>query len=338
MLYVTTRDNKDAHTAHKALTLTAGPDEGRFVPFRLPEMTADELRSLKEKPFGQIVADILNLFFSTRLTGWDVDCCIGRNPAKLVAMNHKILVAELWHNLEGKYQYLVSGLCRTVSRNVCANKEPTDWFQIAVRIAMLFGLYGEMLKMQHLSEGDCFDISVPTGDFSVPMAAWYSRKMGLPIHMILCTHEENSTVWDLIHRGTFNCAAADKALCSGVERLIHATLGIEMVQSYLDKVQNRQIYTVGEESIKHINGGFFCAVAGKTRANTIINSVFRTNGYLIEPACALLYGGLQDYRAKSGDSRLTVLLSENTPFDHIRQISDAIGIPGDKLFENMELT
>lgn len=338
MLYVTTRDNKDAYTAHKALTLFVGPDEGRFVPFRLPEMTADELHALKDKSFGQNVADILNLFFSTRLTGWDVDCCIGRNPVKLIAMNHKILIAELWHNLEGKYQYLVSGLYRTVCGDANTKNEPSDWFRIAVRIAILFALYGKMLKMQHLSDGDCFDVSVPTGDFSVPMAAWYSRKMGLPIHMILCTHEENSTVWDLIHRGTFNCAAADKALCSGVERLVQATLGTELVHIYLDKVQNRQIYTVGEEFIKHINGGFFCAVAGKTRANTIINSVFRTNGYLIEPGCALLYGGLQDYRAKSGDSRLTLLLSENTPLDHIKQISDATGISGDRLLENMELT
>lgn len=333
MLYITTRDNKDAYTAHKALTETNGPDGGRFVPFRLPEIAAEELSALTEKSFGQIVADVLNLFFSLRLTGWDVDCCIGRTPVKLISMNHKILVAELWHNLEGKYEYLVTSLYKTVPGFTEFCNVPTDWFRIAVRIAVLFGLYGEMLRMQSISIGECFDISVSTGDFSVPMAAWYSRKMGLPINTIICTHEEDSTAWDLIHRGAFNPSTAEAGLCSGVERLIHATCGIDAVQGYLNKIQVGRMYSVGEESQKCISAGFFCSVAGKNRADTVINSVFRTNQYLIDPDTALHYGGLQDFRAKSGDSRITILLSECTPMEHIQQISAATGIPADKLPE-----
>lgn len=335
MLYLTTRDNKDAYTAHKALTQAEGPDGGRFVPFRLPEITSEELGALTDKSFGQIVADIINLFFSSRLTGWDVDCCVGRTPVKLIPMNHKILVAELWHNLEGKYTYLVSNLYRIVSGNADSVNVPTDWFQIAVQIAVLFGLYGEMLRMQSVSIGECFDVSVPTGDFSVPMAAWYSRKMGLPINTIICTHEEDSTVWDLIHRGAFNPATAEVGLSSGVERLIHATCGTDAVQGYLNKIQVGRIYSVAEESQKCISEGFFCSVAGKDRADTVINSVFRMSRYLIDPDTALLYGGLQDFRAKCGDSRLTVLLSECTPMEYMKQISDATGIPTDKLTENV---
>lgn len=335
MLYITTRDNKDAHTAYKALTQNNGPDGGQYIPFRLPAMTSEEIVALKEKNFGQTVADILNLFFSTRLTGWDVDCCIGRTPVKLASMNHKILIAELWHNPDGKYQYLTASLYKAVCGNDNSANTPTDWFRTAVRIAILFGLYGEMLRAQNISVGECFDVSVPTGGFSVPMAVWYSRKMGLPINTIICTHEENSTVWDLIHRGTFNPTAAGSDLTSGVEQLIYATLGLEAVQGYLNKIHAGRIYSISEEPLKSLSNGIFCSVAGNTRADTVINSVFRTNRYLIDPDTALLYGGLQDFRAKSGDSRITVLLSERTPMDHMQQISDATGIPASSLFENM---
>lgn len=335
MLYITTRDNKDAFTAYKTLTQMAGPDGGKFIPFRMPEITDVEIEKLHEKSFSQTVADILNLFFSSQLTAWDVDCCIGRSPVKLVSMNHKILITELWHNLDGKYAYLVTNLYNKVSGNTDTATEPTDWFRIAVRIAVLFGLYGEMLSLQSVSFGEPFDVSVLTGDFSVPMAAWYARKMGLPINTIVCTHKEDSTVWDLIHRGAYNPATAENGLSSGVERLVHATLGVDAVQGFLNKIQSGRIYLVDEESQKSISKGFFCTVAGPKRADTVINSVFRTNRYLIDPDTALLYGGLQDFRSKSGDSRITILLSECTPMDHITQISKATGIPTGKLTESV---
>lgn len=313
MLYLTTRDNTDAYTAYKALTQDNGPDGGQFVPFRLPKMTSEQIVALKEKSFGEIVAYIINQFFSLRLTGWDVDCCIGRNPIKLISMNHKILVAELWHNLEGQYTGFVTSLYKITNANT--DRVPTDWFHIAARIAILFGIYGEMVKNQCIADDDCFDISVPTGDFSAPMAAWYCRKMGLPINTIICTNKENSTVWDFVHRGTYNPITAKDDLNSGVERLIYAALGFDAVQSYLSKVESGRIYSVIDESFDHISTGFFCSVAGNTRADTVINSVFRTNQYAITPETALLFGGLQDFRAKVGDSRVTVILAESAPSD-----------------------
>ena len=65
MLYITTRDNKDTFTAHRALTEAYAPDGGGFVPFRLPTYAPDEIATLKEKNFGTIVAEILNSIFSS---------------------------------------------------------------------------------------------------------------------------------------------------------------------------------------------------------------------------------------------------------------------------------
>lgn len=329
MLYLSTRNSKDAYTAHKALTLSECPDGGRFIPFKLSVLSAEELCALKEKPFGQIVADFLNTFFSSRLTGWDVETCVGRAPAKLIAMNHRILIAELWHNLRGRFDDTVHSLYHIVSGCNNGENQPSDWFCIAVRIAVMFGLYGEMLKSNHISEGDPFDVSVSVGDFSVAMAAWYAREMGLPVATIICTDEENSAVWDWIHRGTFNPVGVDKALVSGIERLVCATQGT--VDAFLSKMQSGRIYSISPELLPEVSNGFFCSVAGKGRIDSVMNSVYRTNQYLIDPGAALQFGGLQDYRAKTGESRLTLLFSENTPLEHLRQISAATGVPAEKL-------
>jgi len=114
MLYVTTRDKRDAFTAHRAIFEEYGPDGGRYIPFSLPEFSGEEIAALKDKGFSQAVADVLNIFFSARLTGWDVDFCIGRNPIRFMQMNHRIVVAELWRNLDGQFAYVVRCLAARI--------------------------------------------------------------------------------------------------------------------------------------------------------------------------------------------------------------------------------
>ena len=41
MLYVTTRNKTDAHTAHKTLTSDRGADGGLYVPFQIPVISKE---------------------------------------------------------------------------------------------------------------------------------------------------------------------------------------------------------------------------------------------------------------------------------------------------------
>ena len=59
MLYVTTRNEHDAYTAHRAIHSLKGTDGGDFLPFRMPALTQEEIAALKDISFGQCVADML---------------------------------------------------------------------------------------------------------------------------------------------------------------------------------------------------------------------------------------------------------------------------------------
>ena len=106
MLYVTTRDPRDAYTANRALSENRCPEGGFFVPMRLPHYGESEIAELAEKSFSQNVADILNLLFATQLDGWSVEFGIGRYPVKLVALNGYIAILEGddWWDWDGKLQ------------------------------------------------------------------------------------------------------------------------------------------------------------------------------------------------------------------------------------------
>lgn len=334
MLYITTKSDKDAFTTYKALHNSVASDGGRYVPFRLPFYSTEDILMLKEKSFSQTVAEVLNLFFSCRLTGWDVDFCIGRNSVKLADAGNKTIVAELWHNLGTSYSYTLKKLYEEIAKT---NEVPTDWFYIAVEIAVLFGTYAELLKSEQLTHVQSVDISLPAEDFYSPIAAWYARKMGLPIGTIICTCDDNSVIWDLINRGTFNTTVGD-TLAGNIARLILGTLGFSSVENFYNKREKKQSFSIEEDMLPVFSNGFFCAVAGENRAESIINSVFRNNSYIIDPITARSYGGLQDYRAKKGCNTLTVLLSKESALSYPAEVAQAIGISHSKLTELMNHT
>ena len=107
MLYITTRNNIETYASRYTLKENIAPDGGQFVPCDLPVWNSDHLMKFKDMNFGAVVAEVINVFYPNKLSGWDVDFCIGRNILRLVPMNQKIVVAELWHNLEEEYAYIV---------------------------------------------------------------------------------------------------------------------------------------------------------------------------------------------------------------------------------------
>lgn len=333
MLYITTRNDKDAFTAYRALTENVAADGGKFVPFHMPTFSHEEIVSLKSNTFGETIARILNLFFSSHLNGLDVDFAIGRNILHVVPMHHKILIAELWHNLDGSYNSILDSLYKIVLGDEHTNYKCTEWFQIAARIAILFAIYGQMLNTSVVDEVGCFDVCFSSDDLSAQMASMYAKSMGLPVRMIISTNVEDGSAWDLIHRGSLNPATANKELVDGAERLLHAAYGCQTVQKYLQCLSNGRVFSIHNEVLYQLNNSLFCSVPGNTRIGSNINSVYRSNAYIMAPDTALNFGGLQDYRAKTGESKLSLLFAEHTPVRYMKQISTATGIPSDKLIE-----
>ncbi len=339
MLYTTTRNQNDTFTAYKVIHTDCAPDGGLFVPLRFPQMEKQQILALKNKSFGQNVADILNLFFSSGLTGWDVEFAIGRTPVKLSDIKPRVTVAQCWHNRGGHYQHLVQTLSDKL-RKEDLGKAPCGWVETAIGIAVVFGVFGECLKSDDSILDGPVDISLASGSFRLPMAVWYARQMGLPIGNIVCGCNLNSGVWDLVHHGELSTSdtavktlapEGDLALPRDLERLIAATLGCEEVARYLDICSTGGLYTLEEEKLEKLRKGIFAAVISDSRIVTLIPSVYRISQYIFGPYGALAYGSLMDYRAKTGESRRAILLSQQGPLLDGDLICQCLNISGAEL-------
>lgn len=343
MLYVTTRSNRDAYTAQRALCENRAPDGGLYLPFRMPRFTPEDIGALSEKPFSARVADILNLLFNTRLSGYDVEFCVGRYPVRLAPMSHRILMGESWHNPEGTFSHMTRSLAGRIRAD--GTPQAGDWTQIGIRIAVLFGIFGDLIREGIAGNGQSVDISVVSGDFSAPMSAWYARAWGLPIGNIVCCCNENNRVWELLHQGqlrtdgvsvTTATPEADVTLPVGLERLICACGGYPEALRYVDACRQGGVYCPNDGLLAEMRQGIGVSVVSGKRMESTIPSVYATNSYLLSPYSALAYAGLLDYRARTGESRWGLILAEKSPACDGRTVAGALGISLAELQSRLE--
>lgn len=316
MLYVTTRTDRDTYTAFRALREDRAPDGGFFVPMNLNT----PLNLPGNGSFHDTVAAVLNFFFNSRLTGWDVEFAMGRNAVQLKPVNHRIVIAEMWHNPEWCFDKSVLDLFQRIHPAVSEEKEPGDWTRIAVRVAALFGIYAELSRTGSPEQG--VDISVAAEDLHGALAAWYAKELGLPVENIVCSFNANAAVWELIHQGVLHTDLSavptatplcDLVLPKGLERLAHLSGGREEVERFLHCVSEGTAYRPAEEAFSRIHGDFYASVIGEKRLHGIISNLYKTNNCVIGPYGALAYAGIMDCRAVRGQSRTALVISERSP-------------------------
>lgn len=338
MLYVTTRNNRDAYTAQRVLRENRGPDGGLYVPFRAPGFTREEILSLGGKSFNQCVADVLNRLFNTRLTAWDVEFAAGRCPVRLSNLPQKTILAECRHNPEGTFFATV----RALTDALRGGKPGTDdgWGKVAVGIAVLFGIFGELIRDGIADFENIVDISLVSGDFDLPMSAWYARKWGLPIGSIVCCCNENGNLWEFLHHGQLRTDAvsvktdtpdADVTVPAGLERLIFACGGIREVDHYLEVCRRGGVYCPSDVLLSRLREGMEVSVVGARRTETTVSTLFHACGCVLSPYSALAWAGVQDFRTMTGVSRHALVLEEKSPALDSEAVAGALGVSADAL-------
>lgn len=339
MLYVTTRSNQDVYTTNRALTENRAPDGGLYLPYKMPAFSQTELLALAEKPFNQRMAEILNLLFRLKLTGWDIDFCVGRYPVRLKTMSHRIIVGESWHNPGWTFDWMASRLAGHLRGRTEPDELAGDWPMIAVRIAVLFGIFGELVKKGDLAPGETVDVAAASGDLSGTMAAYYARMWGLPIgNIVICTNE-NAFLWDLLHRGELKTGSVaaqtgtplcDRVIPRDLERLVRAAGGIGEVERYLEICARGGVYAPNSGVLDPMRKGIHVSVVSGKRMLSAIPNLYRV-GYIAGPYTALCHSGLQDYRARTGESRPALVLSERSPGCDEKTVAAAMGITLEEL-------
>ncbi len=308
MLYATTRSKAETYTARRVLDQENASDGGQFVPFKIPVFSHEQLQELLNSSCGQIVATILNLFFSSEISGWDVDCRIGKSPVSLKQIGRRDWAVQTFENPKNHYGYIEQNLYDLTSGSI--GKEPTGWAKIAIRIAVLFA------SAKELYTSEPFDVAVNTGDFTDVMAAWYAREMGLYIGRIICVCNENSSAWEFLTHGELDFSVPavststpklDMAVPACLEQLVYHCMGTDASNRFAESYARQEVFCIRPDQAEELSKGLFITVVSNDRIESIRSSILSTKAYALDAYAAITLGGLQDYRAKTGERKTTIL-------------------------------
>ncbi len=81
------------------------------------------------------------------------------------------------------------------------------------QIAYYFSAYCDLVTSEQIQTGEEADFTVPTGNFGNILAAYYAKKMGLPVGRLLCASNKNNVLTDFIRTGNYMRSAPSIKPC-----------------------------------------------------------------------------------------------------------------------------
>ena len=223
-----------------------------------------------------------------------------------------------------------------------------NWGRLAPQIVYYVSVYCDMLnKGDNLDKG--FNIVVPTGNFGNILAAYYAKKMGVPVNKLICASNVNNVLTDFINTGVYDrnrkfyttvSPSMDILISSNLERLIFELSGLD--DEYVKNIQQNLAaygkYTVTEQIKNKIGGLFYADCCDDEETLNTINKTFKDYGYLCDTHTAVAVGVYNKYVKATGDTRPAVIASTASPYKFTRSVLTAIGgNPADNEFENVKL-
>ena len=211
-----------------------------------------------------------------------------------------------------------------------------NWGRILPQVVYYISAYCDLVRDGRLVMGDKVNFCVPTGNFGDILAAYYAKRMGLPVGRLICASNCNDVLTDFLRTGVYDrnrpfhttmSPSMDILISSNLERLLFDLSGENdaEVRGYMEALSQTGRYEVSDAiraALKEQYWGGFCDEAGTSAA---IAKYYRDYGYLIDTHTAVAANVMEQYRAASGDRTATVFVSTASPYKFCDSVLTAIG-------------
>ena len=195
--------------------------------------------------------------------------------------------------------------------------------------------YGTLLGEGKIARGEVVNVVGPTGNFGNILAAFYAKKMGLPIGKLICASNENKVLFDFFRTGTYDrnrefvltaSPSMDILISSNLERLIYRIAGNDSGETaeLMGALNGAGKYEITEE-MKSALGDFYGNYATEAETEAEIRRLYEEWGYVIDTHTAVASAVYRKYREETGDRTRTMIASTASPYKFAGSVMKAMG-------------
>ena len=210
-----------------------------------------------------------------------------------------------------------------------------NWGRVLPQIVYYISAYCDLLASGAIRMGEKIDFCVPTGNFGNILAAYYAKRMGLPVGKLICASNSNDVLTEFIRTGVYDrnrpfhatmSPSMDILISSNLERLLYLLSGSdEAVRGYMRQLSETGRYAVTPELHAKIQESFACGCCDEASTAETIGRVFKERSYLIDTHTAVAWNVAESYREKSGAKNPLVVVSTASPFKFCQSVLEALG-------------
>ncbi len=211
-----------------------------------------------------------------------------------------------------------------------------NWGRILPQVVYYISAYCDLVRDGKLTMGDRVNFCVPTGNFGDILAAYYAKRMGLPVGRLICASNSNHVLTDFLRTGVYDrcrpflttvSPSMDILISSNLERLLFDLSGGDdgAVRAYMDALAKSGRYEVSDEIQKALQEQFWGGFCSEESTAAAIAETFEAHGYLMDTHTAVAADVLRQYREVTRDKTPTVVVSTASPYKFCRPVLTAVG-------------
>lgn len=196
--------------------------------------------------------------------------------------------------------------------------------------------YCDLVTRRDIKMGDRINVVVPTGNFGNILAAYYAKKMGLPIKRLICASNRNRVLTDFISTGVYDknrpfystaSPSMDILISSNLERLLYHLSGDDCaeISSLMEQLAKEGRYTVSRGLKERVDSIFYAGWCDDMQTAGTIKDVYGRYNYLCDTHTAVAFNVYEQYLENTGDNTPAVIASTANPFKFSSSVLGALG-------------
>ncbi len=210
-----------------------------------------------------------------------------------------------------------------------------NWGRLVPQIVYYISAYCDLLANGDIELGEKINIVVPTGNFGNILAAYYAKKMGLPVAKLICASNRNKILTDFIQTGVYDknrefyttsSPSMDILISSNLERLLYLLCECDdtQVKQWYAQLKETGKFTVSDEVKKKIQDEFCAGFCDEEDTLKTIRHIFNDYSYVCDPHTAVGIKVYEDYKSSTGDQTKALIASTASPYKFTDTVIQAV--------------